>query len=227
MGSVCCCFHVEEIEHHNINGSNNRDCICPNCFIHNLANKYAAVFGGEERHAAISSIQGASSLTSAAVLDNRLSETTRCPPSPLSRYADSWSFNLQQDGQVSIHEKDTGHSHENSESLKNGNVHMGEEFVIGGDKPHEPYCEGGSEQCHSESSVKPSVAEMAKGVGYVYASPSEDEDVCPTCLEEYTPENPKIIAQCSHHFHLGCIYDWMERSESCPFCGKWMMFDEK
>uniref|UniRef100_A0A3Q7G928 Uncharacterized protein n=1 Tax=Solanum lycopersicum TaxID=4081 RepID=A0A3Q7G928_SOLLC len=22
---------------------------------------------------------------------------------------------------------------------------------------------------------------------------SEDEDVCPTCLEEYTPENPKIL----------------------------------
>lgn len=25
---------------------------------------------------------------------------------------------------------------------------------------------------------------------------------------------------CSHHFHLGCIYEWMERSESCPICGK-------
>lgn len=39
-------------------------------------------------------------------------------------------------------------------------------------------------------------------------------------LAEYTPENPKITTQCSHHFHLGCIYEWMERSESCPICGK-------
>lgn len=37
---------------------------------------------------------------------------------------------------------------------------------------------------------------------------------------EYTPENPKITTRCSHHFHLGCIYEWLERSESCPICGK-------
>ncbi|XP_020586263.1 E3 ubiquitin-protein ligase At3g02290-like isoform X2 [Phalaenopsis equestris] len=50
----------------------------------------------------------------------------------------------------------------------------------------------------------------------------EDEDVCPTCLEEYNPENPKIKTKCSHHFHLSCIYEWMERSDSCPICGKEM-----
>lgn len=37
---------------------------------------------------------------------------------------------------------------------------------------------------------------------------------------EYTSENPKIMTKCSHHFHLGCIYEWMERSDSCPVCGK-------
>lgn len=41
----------------------------------------------------------------------------------------------------------------------------------------------------------------------------------PSCAE-YTPENPKIMTKCSHHFHLGCIYEWMERSDSCPVCGK-------
>nr|AAF02127.1 unknown protein [Arabidopsis thaliana] len=55
---------------------------------------------------------------------------------------------------------------------------------------------------------------------------SEDEDVCPTCLEEYTSENPKIVTKCSHHFHLSCIYEWMERSENCPVCGKVMEFNE-
>ncbi|KAL8549249.1 hypothetical protein ACS0TY_008194 [Phlomoides rotata] len=53
-----------------------------------------------------------------------------------------------------------------------------------------------------------------------------DEDLCPTCLEEYTEENPKIIAECSHHYHLSCIYEWMERSSKCPMCGKLMLFDE-
>ncbi|KAG8384571.1 hypothetical protein BUALT_Bualt04G0131600 [Buddleja alternifolia] len=43
---------------------------------------------------------------------------------------------------------------------------------------------------------------------------------------EYTTENPKIITKCSHHFHLGCIYEWMERSDNCPVCGKVMAFDE-
>jgi RING-H2 zinc finger domain len=37
---------------------------------------------------------------------------------------------------------------------------------------------------------------------------------------EYTEENPKIVAKCSHHFHLSCIYEWMERSDYCPVCGK-------
>ncbi|KAL5759331.1 hypothetical protein ACOSP7_017856 [Xanthoceras sorbifolium] len=55
---------------------------------------------------------------------------------------------------------------------------------------------------------------------------SEDEDVCPTCLEEYTSENPRTIMQCSHHYHLSCIYEWMERSATCPLCGKVMLFDE-
>jgi len=41
-------------------------------------------------------------------------------------------------------------------------------------------------------------------------------------LAEYTEENPKIVTKCYHHYHLGCIYEWMERSENCPVCGKVM-----
>ncbi|CAI5977666.1 unnamed protein product [Closterium sp. NIES-65] len=47
-----------------------------------------------------------------------------------------------------------------------------------------------------------------------------DEDCCPTCLEGYTEENPRITTECAHHFHLGCIYEWMERSNLCPVCSK-------
>ncbi|KAK9707149.1 hypothetical protein RND81_07G176000 [Saponaria officinalis] len=54
----------------------------------------------------------------------------------------------------------------------------------------------------------------------------DERDECPTCLEEYDAENPKIITECSHHFHLSCIYDWMERSNTCPVCSKVMVFHE-
>ncbi|KAK8650899.1 hypothetical protein V6N13_140520 [Hibiscus sabdariffa] len=78
-------------------------------------------------------------------------------------------------------------------------------------------CEKGSS--HSEEESKPVRAKSQDGIGYTYWS-AEEEDVCPTCLEEYTPENPKIITECSHHYHLGCSYEWTERSENCPVCGK-------
>ncbi|KAI7741969.1 hypothetical protein M8C21_008682 [Ambrosia artemisiifolia] len=51
-----------------------------------------------------------------------------------------------------------------------------------------------------------------------FVSPEE----CPTCLEEYDEENPKIITKCEHHFHLSCILEWMERSDTCPVCDQVM-----
>eukprot|EP00891_Asterochloris_glomerata_P003015 jgi/Astpho2/3015/e_gw1.00051.220.1_t len=54
----------------------------------------------------------------------------------------------------------------------------------------------------------------------------DDEDCCPTCLDPYSDENPKILTQCNHHFHLACIYEWLERSPSCPVCSRTMTFEE-
>ncbi|KAI3713420.1 hypothetical protein L1987_71997 [Smallanthus sonchifolius] len=51
-----------------------------------------------------------------------------------------------------------------------------------------------------------------------FVSPEE----CPTCLEEYDEENPKLITKCEHHFHLSCILEWMERSDTCPVCDQVM-----
>ncbi|KAK1436246.1 hypothetical protein QVD17_02025 [Tagetes erecta] len=48
---------------------------------------------------------------------------------------------------------------------------------------------------------------------------------CPTCLEEYDEENPKIITKCEHHFHLACILEWMERSDTCPVCDQEMIIE--
>ncbi|KAL6324618.1 hypothetical protein AAG906_013431 [Vitis piasezkii] len=119
-------------------------------------------------------------------------------------------------------EKGSSHSHEESEPLRS-DTDGDSESLITRDKWNES--DDGSKEQRPRSSVKHSMAKTTMGLGFIYSS-SEDEDVCPTCLEEYTPENPKIMTKCSHHFHLGCIYEWMERSETCPVCGKVMMFDE-
>ncbi|CAI0417217.1 unnamed protein product [Linum tenue] len=66
--------------------------------------------------------------------------------------------------------------------------------------------------------------EISKPVG-PFVPPTEEEDCCPTCLEEYDDENPRIITKCEHHFHLACIFEWMERSDTCPVCDKEMIFD--
>ncbi|KAK1438611.1 hypothetical protein QVD17_04420 [Tagetes erecta] len=54
------------------------------------------------------------------------------------------------------------------------------------------------------------------------SAPFVAPEECPTCLEEYDEENPKIITKCEHHFHLSCILEWMERSDTCPVCDKVM-----
>nr|XP_011462989.1 PREDICTED: E3 ubiquitin-protein ligase RNF181-like [Fragaria vesca subsp. vesca] len=63
------------------------------------------------------------------------------------------------------------------------------------------------------------------GQRYLYPSSIEEEE-CPTCLEEYTPDNPKIKTKCCHHFHLACIYEWLERKQTCPVCSQVMSFND-
>ncbi|KAF4353078.1 E3 ubiquitin-protein ligase At3g02290-like [Cannabis sativa] len=54
----------------------------------------------------------------------------------------------------------------------------------------------------------------------------EEKEECPTCLDEYTVDNPKIMTKCRHHFHLSCIYEWQERSNLCPVCQRVMQYDD-
>ena len=130
-------------------------------------------------HSVPSSIQGAASLTSSS-LDNSLAEMYRSPPRPLPYDADPRCSRLQRDGLVSRREKGSSHSHEESEPLRSDNDADSESFRTG-DKWNASACEGGKEQ-HSRSSLKLSSAKATVGIGYVYSS-SEEEDVCPTCLD--------------------------------------------
>jgi hypothetical protein len=47
-----------------------------------------------------------------------------------------------------------------------------------------------------------------------------------SCEKEYNEENPRSITKCEHHFHLCCILEWMERSETCPVCDQITLIDE-
>jgi len=225
MGSFCCCLRDEYEEFGNPNISIYRNCICLQCFLQNFLHMYTSLFhrGGEQ--VLPSSTQGTASLSSSASLDNSLADMYRSPPRPLPYDADPRYFRLQRDGLVSRREKGSTHSHEETEPLRRSEGDEDLESFTKTKKWIKFEREEGSEEYDSKSPVKLSTAKTTSGYAHIYTS-SEDEDVCPTCLEEYTTENPKIITKCSHHFHLGCIYEWMERSDNCPVCGKVMAFDE-
>ncbi|KAK6128782.1 hypothetical protein DH2020_037488 [Rehmannia glutinosa] len=222
MGAACCCLRDEWEDFANPNSSIYRNCICLHCFIQSFLHVYASLFRGGEQRALPSSTQGTASLSSTASTDNSLADMYRSPPRPLPYDADPRYFRLQRDGLVSRREKGSSHSHEETEPLRPSELDEESESVSTKSKWNDFTCEEASKEYNSKSSLKIlSKAEPTTGFAHIYAT-SEDEDVCPTCLEEYTTENPKIITKCSHHFHLGCIYEWMERSDNCPVCGKVM-----
>lgn len=224
MGAVCGCLRADDFEEYlNPNSSIYRHCVCFRCFIQQFLSVYTTLFN-RGVHPVSSSIQSVAPLASAGLvtpsLDTSIPDTYRSPPRPLPYDMDPRCSRFQH-GPVSRREKASSHFHEESEPLTRGSHIAGPEALGPVDKWNGSDYEGGSKECRSEYvSTK-----VICGETYILSS-SEDEDVCPTCLEEYTPENPKIMTQCAHHFHLGCIYEWMERSETCPVCGKVMVFDE-
>ncbi|GFP88854.1 E3 ubiquitin-protein ligase at3g02290 [Phtheirospermum japonicum] len=149
----------------------------------------------------------------------------RSPPRSLPYDADTRYFHLPLEGLVSRREKGSSHANEETELLRPHELQEESESVSAKGKWSDFTCDEGSEEYNSKLMLKLSTAEPTMGFAHIYAT-SEDEDVCPKCLEEYTTENQKIIKKCSHHFHIGCIYEWMERSDNYPVCGNVMAFDE-
>lgn len=224
MGAVCCCLHVRDFgDYISTENCVYRNCVCLRCFVQNFLHVYTSIFQRGEVHSVPSSIQGAASVTSSPSFDDSLSDMYHSPPRPLP-YDDPRYFRLQRDGLVSKNEKGSSHSHEESEPLRSSSDDDSD-CQGAKDKWNASGCEDQSKEQRARSSMNLSSTKETVGIGYVYSS-SDDEDICPTCLEEYTSDNPKIMTKCSHHFHLGCIYEWKERSDSCPVCGKVMAFDE-
>ncbi|XP_022735658.1 E3 ubiquitin-protein ligase At3g02290-like [Durio zibethinus] len=245
MGNICSCFHIREPEE---DVSTCQNCTCPNCIIHTLLDKffllrleeschsysdsmflsywllfqaiiggiirnlykfvqqYTGIFSKEQSDAPTSTAQVAAPLSSDVASNNIQSNhiVTSAPRILHFDIADATSSSQKQDGQ--IREQENGQVDMEHDSNKSTGLQF----------------EGTSiAQSQLKFSSEKSEAEVACACEL-----SEDEDVCPICLEEYIPENPKIVLQCSHGYHLSCIYEWMERSESCPICDKMMIFDE-
>ncbi|ESQ47138.1 hypothetical protein EUTSA_v10027926mg [Eutrema salsugineum] len=217
MGALCCCFQVDLFESYvNPNTSMSRNCPCLNCFLHNVMGLYASLFNRGGMHQIPPNVETASVMNSTTSLDDSsLSSMYHSPPRPLPYDADPRYFRLA---------KGSSHSGEEAEPLR-GDTEMSSEALGGGGKRSKSDYEDGSKEVYSKGSPMNTKSKKVLGIEFSYAD-SDDEDICPTCLDDYTPENPKIITKCCHHFHLSCIYEWMERSETCPVCGKVMAFDE-
>lgn len=141
-----------------------------------------SIFQRGEEQTNSSVTQGTGSFSS-TTSENSLSDMYRSPPRPLPYDADTRYFRLQRDGLVSRREKGTSHSHDVSNPLRMSDSDADSEPLVAANKRNEPTCEEGSKEYDSKSPVRLSMGRMSgTGFAHIYSS-SEDEDVCPTCLE--------------------------------------------
>ncbi|CAN8233009.1 unnamed protein product [Cochlearia groenlandica] len=216
MGALCCCFQVDIFESSYVNPNSSivtRHCPCLNCFLHSFMDMYASLFNRRGMHPIPLSVETSTvmSPTTTTALDDSLSSVYHSPPRPLPYDVDPRHFRFP---------KGSNRTGEETEPLR-GDTEMSSE-ALGGSGASK-WSKTGFEDGFKEVSDAKSKTKAGFEISY---SDSDDEDICPTCLDDYTEENPKIITKCNHHFHLSCIYEWMERSETCPVCGKVMAFDE-
>ncbi|KAH9324654.1 hypothetical protein KI387_004832, partial [Taxus chinensis] len=166
-----------------------------------------------------SSVQGASSSVSAgllvgASLDTSTPDTYRAPPTPLPYDADVRYVRTVCDGLGARNDR-SGPIQTRDSQLTSGNTEGEGEALAAFENLKS--AEFKSQMMDSKPS-SPGTCQASKLSEMVTLS--DEEDTCPTCLEGYDKENPRIITKCDHHFHLACILEWMERSDNCPICGQ-------
>ena len=84
-------------------------------------------------------------------------------------------------------------------------------------------CEHTSRMLCSHTGVKSCCCQAFSNFTPAYITQDRLDSVDVSCS---AADNPKILTQCNHHFHLACIYEWLERSQTCPICSRQMSFDE-
>uniref|UniRef100_A0A453FSS2 RING-type E3 ubiquitin transferase n=1 Tax=Aegilops tauschii subsp. strangulata TaxID=200361 RepID=A0A453FSS2_AEGTS len=130
--------------------------------------------------------------------------TFRCPPRPLPYDDPQFRHQTERHPLVAGHDKASTQSQKSKLLEENNDADT-------------------RSTCADQKADGPSLKDQSGGKkigGAQVCVPSDSEDDCPICLEEYDYENPKIVLQCNHNFHLSCIYEWMERSQSCAVCAK-------
>lgn len=48
----------------------------------------------------------------------------------------------------------------------------------------------------------------------------EIEDKCAICCDAYGEEDALMKTPCNHHFHKGCLIQWLWKQSTCPLCQK-------
>ncbi|GMY30365.1 probable E3 ubiquitin-protein ligase RHB1A isoform X1 [Fagus crenata] len=181
-----------------------------------------------EEHVPLSSHHGSASVLSAGLLvdtnlDTSIPDTYRSPPAPMP-----YDVALGRPQTPPLAQEICSNKGDAAAQTMNSN--SVQEIVGGNTQETLAECEDLKElECKSQTnfeldSPKESEVELSKSVETVFSATEEDDD-CPICLEEYDAENPKKTTKCEHHFHLACILEWMERSDTCPVCDKEMIFD--
>ncbi|KAG9441367.1 hypothetical protein H6P81_017221 [Aristolochia fimbriata] len=174
-----------------------------------------------EDHNSLPATHGATSASSAGLLiesnlETSIPDTYRPPPAPLPYDTDLGPQHQTMSGRLdSAGDKDAQSARETLSGCSLESLLASEDL-----KESDP-----KSKTAPPGTPKVSELEPSKGNESIVPATNE-EDVCPTCLEEYDEENPRILTKCEHHFHLACILEWMERSDTCPICDQEMVIDQ-
>ncbi|EXB38495.1 hypothetical protein L484_001777 [Morus notabilis] len=152
----------------------NRHCLCLRFFLHQLFTGYSAGFQRLDERSASSPMQGATALTASSgmtptLTENSLNDHQLSISRPLPYDAEQRYSRPQRDGLVSRREKSMSHLQEDSQMRRNISSSGTDSLGF-----------GKKEDC--KSSEKPLATKVAYGLTHMKPS-SEDEDVCPTCLD--------------------------------------------
>lgn len=251
MGALCCCPRPEDFEEIGgyPNGSLFHSCFCLQYCMRWCMRAYTSLFDGPEGGGEVSAspLQGVSAAASPPGSSSLLlppgpheapiPDTYRAPPRPLPYDMDP-RFPRSRDGlsrrdkaaerhlAASEADRRAGEAGEPMASLQQQQQQDGADEGAGpgyrpDSRPESPRNGGGG-----GGGGKKGAANKSGMLRVASLQSMGEEDSCPTCLDGYTEENPKILTKCGHHFHLGCIFEWMERSKTCPVCDKEMIFSE-
>lgn len=154
-------------------------------FLLPLHMQYGSTFHRLEGRSISSPIQGASLASSGIATtlpDNSSNDIHLSVSRPVPSDSDQRYSRLQRDGLVSRRDKSITHFQEDSQTLRRNMSSSGTESLGFGKKWNGVESEEDGKLSHSESSEKALSAKVAFGLAYTQ-TPSEDEDVCPTCLD--------------------------------------------